>query len=431
MPDSSLPSSPASDETHALRARWVFPVSSDPIEHGVVVIRAGQVVSVSARPPQGRIVELGNVALLPGLINCHAHLEFSDLTSPVGDPGMPFPEWIGKVVARRREQSDDSESLPSRREAVWLAGWREAARHGTAAIGEIATLPWSWDVLNRAGTEMNVTLFLELIGLSSGRALEGLQAARVHLEESATLCNRLPDHVQAALSPHAPYTVHADLLSGLVQLAADHQIPLAMHLAESPEELELLATGGGPFAGLLESLGVWRPAMFPGNRRPLDYLEALRPGPRTLIIHGNYLQEEEMSWIASQTGRMTVIYCPRTHAYFRHPRYPLAELLSSGVPVALGTDSRASNPDLSLWEEVRHVARHFPEIDGSTILRLGTHSGARALGWGDKLGVLEPGSRASMTIVPLSERAPRDPYEALWEGGESSRLIFPASCELK
>lgn len=427
MIDIPLTSAHASDEQHAVRARWVFPVLGDPIEDGVVVIRAGQVVSVTSGPPSVRTVDLGNVALLPGFVNCHSHLEFSDLTGPIGEPGMSFPQWIGQVVAHRRGQSDDSENLLLRREAAWLAGWREAARHGTAAIGDIATLPWSWDVLNRAAPEMDVTLFLELIGLSPERAREGLQAARVHLEESATLSNRLPDHVQAALSPHAPYTVHADLLSGLVQLAADQQVPLAMHLAESPEELELLATGGGPFAGLLESLGVWRPAMFPGNRRPLDYLEALRPGPRTLIIHGNYLEEEEMSWIADQAGRMTVVYCPRTHDYFGHPRYPLVELLASGVPVALGTDSRASNPDLSLWEELRHVARHFPEIDGATILRLGTQSGAGALGWGDKLGVLRPGSRAGMAIVPLSERGPRDPYEALWEGGEASRLTFPAS----
>jgi cytosine/adenosine deaminase-related metal-dependent hydrolase len=112
---------------------------------------------------------------------------------------------------------------------------------------------------------------------------------------------------------------------------------------------------------------------------------------------------------------MAVVYCPRTHARFRHPDYPLAKLLSAGATVALGTDSRASSPDLSVLAEMRFVARRFPAIAPSTVLRLGTLLGARALGRDHAFGTLEPGKRADLAAVALADRAPRDPHKLLFD----------------
>ena len=110
---------------------------------------------------------------------------------------------------------------------------------------------------------------------------------------------------------------------------------------------------------------------------------------------------------------MAVVYCPRTHAWFRHSRYPLEKLLAAGAIVALGTDSRASSPDLSLLAEMRHVAREFPAMSRATILELGTRGGARALGLDAQIGTLEPGKRANLAIVALPEDAAADPHDLL------------------
>src|SRR5205823_10181172 len=115
-------------------------------------------------------------------------------------------------------------------------------------------------------------------------------------------------------------------------------------------------------------------------RRPLDYLQTLATAHRALVIHGNYLAADEIQLLAAHRDCMSVVYCPRTHAYFGHEHYPLSQMLAAGVRVAVGTDSRASNPDLRLLAELRYIARHHPAIPRDVILRQGTLAGAEALG---------------------------------------------------
>ncbi len=196
--------------------------------------------------------------------------------------------------------------------------------------------------------------------------------------------------------------------------------PVAIHLAESREELELLATHAGPFRQLLDDLGVWNPGGIPRGSRPIDYIKLLAVAPRALVIHGNYLDAAEIAYLAGRADRMSVVYCPRTHAYFQHELYPLAAMLAAGVNVALGTDSRASNPDLSLLAEMRHIARHHPQIPTETIIQMGTLNGARALGLADLIGSLNVGKLADLTVVGLPEANDDDPHALLLQSDLSN-----------
>jgi cytosine/adenosine deaminase-related metal-dependent hydrolase len=136
---------------------------------------------------------------------------------------------------------------------------------------------------------------------------------------------------------------------------------------------------------------------------------------QVLVIHGNFLSREEMVFLGARREKMTVVYCPRTQAYFPHGPYPLAELLAAGVRIAVGTDSRASNPDLSVLSELRHIAKHHPAVPPDQILKMGTLHAAEAIGLEGELGSLAPGKSASFAIVPLSE-AEGEPYELLLHG---------------
>jgi cytosine/adenosine deaminase-related metal-dependent hydrolase len=176
---------------------------------------------------------------------------------------------------------------------------------------------------------------------------------------------------------------------------------MAMHLAESSEELELLRSGSGPFRALLEERSMWDEEAILRGSRPMHYLRMLADTPRALIIHGNYLENDEWDFIAAQMHKMSVVHCPRTHAYFRHPPFPVTRLLASGVRVALGTDSRASNPDLNLLAEIRQVARLFPTLDPEIVLRMGTLNGAEALGRAKLVGSISPGKLANLVAVRL------------------------------
>lgn len=364
----------------ALKARWVLPVSSPPIDGGIVTIADERIVAVGTRAEVGvPVQDLGDVVLLPGLINAHTHLEFSELQQPLGQPGMALSEWIRSVIASRKQQTDPQANL--------LAGLQESAHAGVTTIGDIVTSAYP----NDDSRLPDMTAFHEVIGFSAGRVESVFAELQTRLESSDGVKKQ-------GISPHAPYTVHPKLVQRLVTLANVRELPIAMHLAESPEELQLLRDNSGPFRELLEERSMWDGDIFAGGKRPLDYLRMLSEAPRALVIHGNYLAHEEFEFVAQQP-QMSIVYCPRTHDYFQHVDYPLHQMLEAGVRVAVGTDSRASNPNLSVLDELRHIAREHDYLSPEQILRLGTLGGAFALGQEDEVGSLEVGKLANLTAV--------------------------------
>jgi cytosine/adenosine deaminase-related metal-dependent hydrolase len=372
----------------SLLARVVFPVESRPIEHGVVTIDNDRIVAVG-RPADGPVRDLGDVALLPGLVNAHTHLEFSDLKQPLGRPGIPFADWLRLVIAERRRDRVVSESI--------AAGINESIACGVTAIGEIATA----DAAAYASCPLvDLTLLVEAIGFAPARAASVLAVVTERLDAIQTLADRNAN-IRLGLSPHAPYSVSPALLDQLIAMARLRGLPVAMHLAESVDEVELLATGQGSHRELLDELSMWEASTIPRGTRLLDYLRRLADAPRALVVHGNYLDNDELAFLANHADRMSLVYCPRTHAYFRHVPYPLAESLAAGVRVVLGTDSRASSPDLNLLAEMRQAARSHPHVDPQTILRMATFWAAEALGRADQLGSIAPGKVANLVAIPL------------------------------
>lgn len=389
-----------------LRARWVFPVAEPPLENATVEIVEGKIAGVTRRHAP-KAIDLGNCAIIPGLVNAHGHLELSDTESPL-TPATPFTAWLRAVMAHRRSRTvrgDDSHAAIDR-------GAREAAQSGTTLLGDIVAGHQA--IAGESSDRLCRIAFHESIGLAPDRIEPQIAAAREHLRRCADSSGGTGlQWFLPGLSPHAPYSVHPDLFAKLVDLARDCDVPLAMHLAETRAELELLEHGSGEFVTFLSELGVWNPAAIPRGLRPLDYLRKLAPLAHSLVIHGNYLSADEIEFLAGNEA-ISVVYCPRTHAYFGHKPHPWREMRVRGVNVALGTDSRASNPDLSLWNELRFLRRQFPDVDPAELMELGTIRGARALGQGEVTGALIPGLRGDLAIVTLPCIDTADPFQALF-----------------
>lgn len=390
----------------SLQARVVFPVDRPPIEHGIVTIDGERIVAVGTRVERGKAIDLGAVALLPGLVNAHSHLEFSHLRQPLGGPGIGIVDWIRLVIADRQR------TIPEKSESISI-GLRESLGYGVTTIGDIATSPMSGFLCGK----IDLTLFHEVIGFSRARANSALEAVLERIDSVSQALTGVGMDIDArtqdGLSPHAPYTVSPILLSKLVTLASARDMPLAMHLAESREELAFLHNGRGPFEELLDERSMWDAEAVPRGSRPLDYLQLLADAPRTLVIHGNYLVEEELSFLSAHRARMSLVYCPRTHAYFQHAAYPLVKAFAAGVRIALGTDSRASNPDLELITDMRYAARMHPAMEHHEVLRMGTLAGAEALGRDAEVGSLTPGKLANMIAIPLPDAVQGGPSEVL------------------
>lgn len=366
----------------------VYPVDRPAIDGGTVTIEDERILAVGPRDEvAGPVEDLGDVALVPSFVNAHTHLEFSHLRKPLGQAGMPLIEWLPLAIAERASHAVSVDHSLA-------AGLQESLLAGTCAIGEIATADAE---AYPASNEPPLISFLEVIGFSRARAESAFAALHRRLQSAQALQR------SAGLSPHAPYTVSPDLLRKLVSLARELSLPVAMHLAESADELELIATGCGRFQELLEARSMWDPEAIPRGSRPLDYLRMLSEAPRSLVIHGNYLQAEEHEFLAANADRMTLVYCPRTHAYFGHPRYPLAELASRGVRIAIGTDSRASNPSLSVLDELRYVARHHTAVPVGEILKMATLNAATALGSEQECGSITVGKLANLVAIPDTE----------------------------
>ena len=394
-----------SDADVSVAARWVVPVDGLPVEHGVVEIGNGRILAIHQDKGEYTLT-FENAVVIPGLVNAHTHLEFSNLESPLRADS--FASWIRAIVAHRRERTISNSEASAR-------GILECAASGTTTVGEIATEGWSRDLL--AETDLRSVAFREVIALDPDRISRQLEIAESHLD----LIPATDDgRVIAGLSPHAPYSVHPDLFREICGLAVTRNAPVAFHLAETQEELELLERASGPLIELFQEMGFWIDGELPPGRRPLDYLLELSKVPRVLVIHGNYLANDEIDLLAEHPN-LSVVYCPRTHSAFGHSPHPWRKMHERGVRVALGTDSRASNPDLSLWNEVLFLRERFPDVEPAVLLRMATLNGAIGLGLEEETGSLAPGKAADLTVIQPAQGDAADPFAGLMAPG--SRVL--------
>jgi cytosine/adenosine deaminase-related metal-dependent hydrolase len=277
-------------------------------------------------------------------------------------------------------------------------------------IGDISALGWSAQVLAEASVWSVV--FFEVIGLQKDRMVEALTSAK-------KWCHYQPKDSRSirGMSPHAPYSVRRTLFERVAELSAEWPFPVAVHLAETLDESQLMKEQSGPLVPFLEELGAWDPDGVVESAEQV--IEIFSPTPNALMVHGNYLNPAT----PIATGQ-SIVYCPRTHAEFGHSPHPFREFLARGVRVALGTDSLASNPDLNMLAEARFVHQRCPNLPGDVLLRMATRFGADALGFGHITGSLVPGKSADLIVIPVEERKVVDPHDLIWESNTPVKSVM-------
>lgn len=392
-----------SEATWVLTTRWILPVDGPALEGGTVTIAGDRIHAVRRRGERSADVDLGNSAVVPGFVNAHTHLDLSGLRGRT-PPSSRFTDWLRAVISFRRQRTHGEVFADVR------AGLAESLGAGTTLVGDISSAGLSWEVLEQSPGR--AVVFYELLGLPRDRARAAWRDANAWL--TARPGGRT---VRAGLSPHAPYSVRRSLFRAAAMLARRRRLPLTVHLAESRAELELLGHRRGEFVEFLTDLDVWDPAGLAGGAD--EVLRLTAAAGTVLFAHGNYLSPETV--LPAGAG---LVYCPRTHAAFGHEPYPLAGLLARGVSVALGTDSLASSPDLSVLAEACFLHERHPEVAAADVLRLATLAGARALGWDDETGSLTPGKSADLAVVPLPADDDADPHRLLLRSGAPARAVL-------
>jgi cytosine/adenosine deaminase-related metal-dependent hydrolase len=378
-----------------LRARIVLPVTRPAISDGAVLVSEKQVVDIgpwselSARHGSGPVIDLGQCIVLPGLVNAHCHLDYTDMS---GQPApKQFPDWIKGIIARKAAASYADYAH------AWLRGAAMLARNGVTTVGDIEAVPellpdvWS-------STPLRVVSFLELTCVRSRR-----NADAIVQEAAAKITSLRDDRSFGALSPHAIYSTNPALLRACADLAALQKWRVTMHVAESIDEFEMCLHRCGPLHDWLKDQ---RDMSDCGHATPVQMArDCGLLGERFLAVHANYIQPADIRALAESGS--SLVHCPRSHAYFRHERFHYEELAAAGVNVCLGTDSLASvtperppGPELNLFTEMQTFASAHPTVDPAEILRLATCHGARALGLQGRAGELAPGSFADLISIP-------------------------------
>jgi len=407
-------------------AAWVLPVAAPPLPDGAVLVDAeGRIAAVGPRaalraPPDAETVELGEAALMPGLVNVHAHPELAMFRGALED--LPFRDWILRLVgAKSSALREEDYPLAARLTAL------EAIRAGMTTLGATETSAAALEVFREAG--LRGIVYREVFGPDPRRA-EG--SMRELSEAVARLRSRETDLVRVGISPHAPYTVSDPLFRAAAEMARQEGLPMAVHIAESAAERRLVTEGEGDFAPGLRARGIETP---PRGRSPVAMLDRLGVlAARPLLIHCVDVDAEDARRLADRG--CAVAHCPIANARLGHGVAPVPMLRGAGVRLGLGTDSVGSNNRLDLLEEARVASllqrslhRDPSLLPAEELLALCTLEGARALGLEERVGTLEPAKDADLCAVPLAgphARPVGDPLAALFHSARAADVVLTA-----
>jgi cytosine/adenosine deaminase-related metal-dependent hydrolase len=372
-------------------APWLLPVAQPPIRNGWVDVEGGRIVAVGSDPaPSTHGVDLGPVALMPGLVNAHTHLELSYLHGRI-PPGEAFVDWIRAVVSARRGQPDPRAPLilDAQRDAI-----AQAVATGTALVGDISNTLVSYGAV--ADSPLAGVVFQELIRFNAPQP--GAVVA-----DAVRQLDALPpaDDVRVSLAAHAPYSVAPSVFRAIrAATMAHHSSLLSVHVSESRAEVEFIEHGTGPWRTFLDEVGAWDPAWSAPRATPVQYLDDLGfLQPQTIVVHGVQMTGADLATLKAR--RCTLVACPRSNAATGAGRPPIDEFYESGVRVAVGTDSLASTADLNMFSELAAMRTVAPKVPARRLLESATRHGAEALGFGADFGTIEAGKRARLVTVRI------------------------------
>jgi cytosine/adenosine deaminase-related metal-dependent hydrolase len=390
--------------TATYHARWVLPITDDPIENGSVAVENGRITYVGERREDGSSTDLGDAILMPGLVNAHCHLELTAMRGFLED--LDFRRWILRLTAAKRTVLTGESLLDSAR-----AGLEEGIAAGITTYADTCDSGVVVDAMREYG--VRGIMYQELFGPDPAQCAASIADFRSKLDR---LREKTTDLVRVGISPHAPYTVSDDLFRAAAALSASENLPMAVHVAESEVETQLVVGAEGAFAEGLRGRGIDVRARASTPIQLLATLGVLDRQP--LLIHCVRLDAADFGLIVSSNSR--IAHCPVSNAKLGHGIAPLLEMLAAGIDVGIGSDSMASNNRMDLLEESRaallfqraRVGTH-EALSPSDVLELATMGGACALGLADQIGSLEVGKSADLAAFEIGNAGPvHDPAAA-------------------
>lgn len=382
-----------------------------PVHKGVsLIIRKKRIVGIERRLSKCSF-DFGCALIIPGLVNAHTHLELSHLRRGT-DETADLIEWL-----KTMRMALDGTSPRDFADAV-AEGVKEAIRNGTTTLVEHTNAGASIQALLNAPIRSFVAL--EVVGYTENDLRTKRNWILNNIEKI-----RAGKLSSPAIAPHSVYRLSPELMRFCSEVAEKERLLISSHTSESREEVEFSKSGTGRLRSLIEKFGGFPDKVLPVGRTPPENLHGFGLlNRRTLLIHCNYPEGTDFPLI-KESGA-AVVYCPRSHAFFKHSEHPFVRFLDEGVEVLFGTDSLASTPTLSVLDELKFVKKNLEHIPARRLLSLGTiHAARRILGNG--FGKIEEGSHADLCIVALPAK-PADAEEALELALQTESRVVSTIC---
>jgi cytosine/adenosine deaminase-related metal-dependent hydrolase len=372
-----------------LSADLIFPISSPAIPNGILVLDDSNVVvnvlsADNLNAPDSDQTERFEGIICPGFVNAHCHLELSHMKEVVSEK-TGLPKFVMEIVSKRNENSErKADSIKVADAEMWA--------NGIQAVGDICNTEDTIEV--KRGSRIQYHSFVEVFSFNSTRADEVLdEGVRVaELYQKAGL--------SATIVPHAPYSVSERLFEGIRDQQSRFRGVVSMHNQETPSENEMFVSAGGELVELFKKFGEDFSEFHPNFKSSLDYSFTQLPSNQNVIlVHNTETVSEEMNWANSKREDIFWCTCPSANLYIENRLPNLPIWIENQVRICVGTDSLASNHQLSILEELKQIEKFHPQISLESLLLYATLNGARALYMDEKLGSFEEGKSPGVVLV--------------------------------
>ncbi len=430
----------------ALRAsHYVDPVTFELRRDVLLLIDKGRVVeTILGAEVSGGLTGLAKESLdyeaalvLPGFVNAHCHLDLSHLAGQLPS-GLGFTEWIDCIIEGRKVPH-------SQIQAAIDGACDQLLATGTTSVIDISVDGSSYAALTRRG--ISGAVCLEVLGIDPEKATAAMERADAVIRSIEGEAEKFyagsvgaPSKAKLTLgfSPHAPYSTSGELYQQAFGRAAGEGRVFTTHVAETLDEQQFFRIAQGPIRDFYERRKIPLAGFTGFDQSPVTellwewfapWLSVEQANSRVVLVHCNYPQSPDLDHLAR--FKPSVVYCPRSHAYFNHETYPLGELHATGANLCLGTDSLASNRSLNMLDELRQAKASHPAFSTAELFKMATINGRRALDIGADcadlvvLGLpaeLKPHAPLQETLDSvLAQRAPI--YAVIQRGQVAARAI--------
>lgn len=379
------------------------------METGKVLVfdEKGFIETVADKAEVGDNIQHFPGILMPGLVNCHCHLELSHMKGVI-PPHTGLIDFLLTVMKSRGVAEDEiCQNI--------AAAEKEMYDNGTVLIADICNTAHT--IAIKSFSKISWHNLVEVINLHDSNLEKQLSLYSNVLQQYKSLDS---NRICSVLTPHAPYSVSHATHQALDAASAGNII--SIHNQETIAENEWFQWGKGDFLKFYKQLGKQEPPITASGKTSLQtYLPSYKHGQTMLLVHNTFITEEDILFAKTHAEKhnMQLVYClcPNANLYIENRVPPVEMLLKHDCKIVLGTDSYSSNWQLSIASEIKTLSDHFPQIPVDVMLQWATSNGAVALNKSSLFGQFQSGTSPGLVLLETIEG------KTLKISGKSKRII--------